>query len=89
MVVTKQDLHQLIDEIPEAEHQAAAKYLGRLRDLANDPVYQTFMNAPIDDEPLTEADIAAIEAAEAEIARGASYSLEDIQKDIAERRGNS
>jgi len=36
MVVTKQDLHQLIDEGPEQEHQAAAKYLQRLRDLAND-----------------------------------------------------
>ncbi len=42
MVVTKQDLHQLIDEIPEQEHQAAAKYLQRLRDFANDPVYQAF-----------------------------------------------
>lgn len=85
MVVTKHDLHQLIDEIPEQEHQAAADYLKRLRDLANDPVYQAFMNAPIDDEPLTEEDLAAIKEAEAEIARGEYYSLEDIRNDLDER----
>lgn len=89
MVVTKQDLHQLIDEIPEQEHQAAAEYLQRLRDLANDPVYQAFMNAPIDDEPLTEEDIAAIEEAEAEVARGEVYSPDDILKDLDERRSTS
>ncbi|MEZ4572849.1 MAG: hypothetical protein R2849_21525 [Thermomicrobiales bacterium] len=89
MVVTKQDLHRLIDEIPEEEHQAAAKYLTRVRDFADDPVYQAFMNAPIDDEPLTDEDLAAIEEAEAEIARGETYSLEDIQRDIDERRGNT
>lgn len=89
MVVTKQDLHKLIDEIPEQEHQAAAKYLTRLRDLANDPVYQAFMNAPLDDEPLTDEDIAAIEEAEAEIARGEYFTLEDIRKDLDERRGDA
>lgn len=89
MVVTKHDLHQLIDEIPEQEYQAAAEYLKRLRDLANDPVYQAFMNAPIDDEPLTEEDIKAIEEAEAEIERGEGYSLDDIRKDLDERRSTS
>jgi hypothetical protein len=89
MVVTKQDLHQLIDEIPEQEHQAAAKYLQRLRDFANDPVYQAFMNAPIDDEPLSAEDVLAIEEAEAEIAEGKFYSLQDIQRDLNERRNRA
>ena len=82
MVVTKQDLHQLIEETPDEEHQAAAKYLTRLRDLANDPVYQAFMNAPLDDEPLTEEDIAAIEEGLRDIREGRTYSLEEIKAEL-------
>ena len=79
MVVTKQDLHQLIDEIPEQEHQAAANYLQRLRDLANDPVYQAFMNAPLDDEPVTPEERRLIDEAKAEVARGEVVSWEEAQ----------
>lgn len=89
MVVTKQDLHKLIDEIPEYEHTAVADYLKRLAELAQDPVYQAFMNAPIDDEPVTPEERAAIDEAKAEVARGEVYSLEDICRDLEERRRGS
>ncbi len=79
MVVTKQDLHQLIDEIPEQEHQAAAKYLQRLRDLVNDPIYKAFMNAPLDDEPVTPEERRLIDEAKAEVARGEVLSWEEAQ----------
>ncbi|CAN5698164.1 hypothetical protein BH23CHL2_BH23CHL2_09790 [soil metagenome] len=80
MVVTKHDLHQLIDEIPEQEHQAAADYLKRLRDLASDPVYQAFMNAPVDDEPVTPEERRLIDEAKAEVARGEVVSWEEAQR---------
>ena len=80
MVVTKQDLHQLIEEIPEEELQAAAKYLTRLRDLANDPVYQAFMNAPLDDEPVTPEERRLIDEAKAEVARGEVVSWEEADR---------
>lgn len=80
MTVTKQELHQLIEEIPEEEHQAAAKYLKRLRDLTADPVYQAFMNAPIDDEPVTPEERRLIDEARAEVARGEVVSWEEAQR---------
>ena len=80
MVVTKQDLHNLIDEIPEQEHQAAAEYLQRLRDLARDPLYQALMNAPIDDEPLTPEERRMIDEAKAEVARGEVISSEEADR---------
>ena len=88
MVVTKQDLHNLIDEIPEQEHQAAAEYLQRLRDLAKDPLYQALMNAPIDDEPLTEEDLAAIEEGRRDVREGRTYRWEEVKADLFQDEGD-
>jgi predicted transcriptional regulator len=82
MVVTKQDLHRLIDEIPEYEHNAVADYLKRLRDLAHDADYQTIMSAPLDDEPLTPEDLAAIEEGESDIREGRVVSWEEVKKEL-------
>jgi hypothetical protein len=82
MSATKLDLHKLIDEIPEYEHTAVADYLKRLRELANDPVYQAFMNAPIDDEPLTPEERAAIEEGKREVREGRGVSWEGAQKEL-------
>jgi hypothetical protein len=89
MSVTEAQLHQLIEEIEECQYDEAAEKLRRLRELARDPVYRAFMNAPLDDKPLTPEDLAATDEAEAEISRGESYSLEDIRRDIEERRERS
>lgn len=60
MSMTKEHLHKLVEEFPDSEIEEAAHYLRRLRELAEDPVYQAFMNAPYDDEPLTPEEEAAI-----------------------------
>jgi hypothetical protein len=69
-MTTKEALHALVDELPDDALPAAERYLQSLREAAVDPVLQAFLNAPEDDEPLTAEDLAAIEEAEAEIARG-------------------
>jgi hypothetical protein len=80
MSVTKQELHQLIEEIEEYQYDEAAEKLRRLRELARDPVYQAFMNAPLDDEPLTDEERRLIDEAKAEVARGESISWEEAQR---------
>lgn len=77
---TREHLHRLVDQLPESEYESVAQYLQHLRDLANDPVYQAFMNAPIDDEPLTPEEEAAIEEARKEVARGEVVDWEEAQK---------
>ena len=74
-MATRDSLHSLIDDLPEALIEEAERRLMQLRD---DPVLRAFLEAPEDGEPLTEEDIAAIEEAKAEIARGEVYTLEEV-----------
>lgn len=57
------ELHRLIDDLDE--EQAA-----RLLQIVSDPLERSLMLAPLDDEPLTEADKAAIAEGEAAYRRG-------------------
>jgi len=76
----KERLYQLIDELPEAELHTAERFLQYLRDKARDPLLRAFMEAPEDDEPLTEEDLRAIAEAEEELARGEGIPWEEVRK---------
>lgn len=80
-MTTKDALHRLIDELPESELATAWHLLEPLRALRaeSDPVLRAFLNAPEDDEPLTEEEIAAIEEGEADIARRALSPWEEVE----------
>ena len=75
-LLTRDNLHRLVDELSDDEVRAAERYLRYLRDLSRDPVARAFANAPLDDEELTLEDLAAIEAGKAELDRGESVSLD-------------
>ena len=66
---TKEQLHSLVDMLPEAEMIAASRYL---QFLVND----------LADEPLTEEDWREVRAGEAEIANGDFTSLEDLKREL-------
>lgn len=55
----RQDLHALVDHIPASDLPAARKILRALAD----PLWQSILNAPPDDEPESEAERAAVEKA--------------------------
>ncbi|MDE0060453.1 MAG: hypothetical protein OXI22_13450 [Defluviicoccus sp.] len=75
----KQRLHRLIDELPDEQVQAAERYLHSLcRDLH--PVVRAMRSAPIDDEPLTDEDRAAIREGRREIAAGHGIPNERIRR---------
>ena len=60
--VTKAELHELVDALPEESLDAAAILLRR----AQDPVLARLDAAEFDDEPVTAEDQVAIKAARAE-----------------------
>jgi hypothetical protein len=63
-MTTKDELHQLVDELDEEAARAALAYLRTLS-------LPTFLrDAPIDDEPETDAEQAAVAEARAALARG-------------------
>jgi hypothetical protein len=58
-LTSREDLHKLVDHIPEADVAAALKILRSLVD----PVERALLTAPLDDEPETEEELAEVEKA--------------------------
>lgn len=72
-LMTKGELHELIDALPEESWQAAALLLRR----AQDPVVAALDAAPYADEELTEEDVRAV--AEARSKPGVSWPEADAE----------
>ncbi len=79
IMIDKEKLHRLIDELPERELLPAERFLEYLRDRGVDPLLKALANAPIDDEPETEEERAAVEEAKAEIARGEVLTWDEVE----------
>jgi predicted RNase H-like HicB family nuclease len=58
-------------------------------DTHNDPVFRALQDAPEVDEPLTQEEIESIEQSMQDIARGDTYTLEEVQKRLAKKRSGS
>ena len=67
-MTTKEALHRLIDELPEAEIAEAERFLKGLQ--IPDPVLRAIELAPLDDEPETDEERTAVQEARDEAARG-------------------
>lgn len=79
--VSKQEIKDLIDGLPDSELHAAKRYLQYLRDY-NDPFLNALAKAPWDDEPLTEDDLKAIAESKEDIAAGRVVSQEELKKEL-------
>jgi hypothetical protein len=75
-MTTKDDLHQLVDELDE---DTAREALTLLKDLR---LPRVLREAPIDDEPETDEERAAVAEAEAAIARGDIVRDEDLEREL-------
>ena len=70
-----------MDQIPEGEVHAAARYLEYLAE-HGDPFIRKLMNAPIDDEPVTPEEEEAVGEAWEAVKAGDVYTLEEVEKDV-------
>ncbi len=68
---TREDLHRLVDALPEGTLPAVRRYLEAI--CAGCPP-----DAPYDDEPLSPEEVALLTAARAEIARGKVVSHDEL-----------
>jgi hypothetical protein len=69
-MVTKERLHDLVDALDEADVATVGRILEALTGLEAEAPFYTAETAPLDDEPETEAERAAVAEARAEVARG-------------------
>jgi hypothetical protein len=85
MTTVKDDLHALVDTLTEDE---ADYYLREMRSKKDDPLWVALLNAPYDDEPVTEEEEAQVEEARQDLRRAQGRPLEEVWADIErERRG--
>lgn len=75
-MLTRDQLHHLIDELPESEIDTAGRFL----QARTDPLLRALMDAPPDDEPETEEERAAVAEARSEIARGEWSRWGDVEQ---------
>ena len=75
----KQQLHQLVENLPLAQVPAALRYLNYL---SADPMLLSLLNAPADDEPYTDEQRRTDAEAEASIARGEGMSHEEVLREF-------
>jgi hypothetical protein len=82
----RQVLHTLVDELPEPELLAARRFLEYLRHQPADPLRLVLDAAPLDDEPTTEEDLAAVREGLKEKSRGETVSHEEVQRFVREAK---
>ncbi len=77
--MSRDALYALIDRIPEEELPVAKRFLEYL---ATSPAYRAALSAPPDDEPVTEADAAAIAESRQEVRDGKVASHREILREF-------
>jgi predicted transcriptional regulator len=77
----KERPYRLIDRIPEDEVHTAERFLEYLAS-SEDPLLRALMNAPEDDEPLSDADREALEEGRRALEAGDVVSHEELRKAI-------
>ena len=77
----KERLYRLVDQIPEGEVHAAERFLEYLA-AAQDPVMHALLNAPEDDEPLSDEDREALEEGRRALAEGDVVSDEELAAEL-------
>lgn len=76
----RDELHAIVDQLPEDELAEARRLLMALRAL--DPALRAAQLAPVDDEPLTEEEREAIAAAEAGYLGGDWVTNEEMKREL-------
>ena len=82
MAVTtaRDELHRLVDSLPDEGLAEAHRYLEFLTSGAPDMLTWMLDNAPIDDEPTSPEEEALVEEARQELRRGETVSAEEIKR---------
>jgi Tfp pilus assembly ATPase PilU len=76
-MTTKEALHRLIDNMPDEQAEQLMTGLNN-----RDPIAVSLALAPIDDEPLTPEEEAALAEADDDVARGNLISTEQLRREL-------
>jgi hypothetical protein len=77
----KERLYRLVDGLPDGAVDTAEYFLESLS-TSDDPVVRALMNAPIDDEPVTQEEEEAVRESWEDHKAGRVQSLDEIEKEL-------
>jgi hypothetical protein len=80
MITDRTILYRLVDLLPERDLDTAEHVLRGLLALDGDPVLNALLNAPEDDEPVTQEEEEAVQRAREDIAAGRVYTHEEAKR---------
>jgi len=83
-MTTREAIHHLVDDLADDDLATAERLLLGLR-ITADPVLRSLAMAPIDDEPETEEERAAVAEAMAEADGGDVVTLEEVEREFGLR----
>ncbi len=78
MNLTREEIHSLVDTLPEQELPAAKRYLQFLYGVSSDPSLASLITAPWDDEPESPGEIEAVREAYEDVEEGAVVTDRDL-----------
>jgi len=81
MATDKQYVHHMIDQLDPGQFQAIAQLL----EVMVDPVARSLASAPVEDEPVSAEEAAALDAEHASIRRGEGTPHEEILREFGLR----
>lgn len=82
MSMGREELHRLVDELPEDEVKVALRYLEFIRERAADPLRWALEHAPLDDEPETEEERQAVKEGKADIRAGRTMTSDEVRREL-------
>lgn len=77
----RERLHRLVDDMHESELETVEVFVDFVHE-RGDPVLRALMHAPIDDEPVTDEERAAVQEGLDAIEAGDVYTLEEVEKEF-------
>lgn len=80
---SREELHQLLDQLPESELRVARRFLEFLRSHSDDPFLLALAEAAEDDEPETAEEIEAVREATEDCVSGRVRSWQEIRPELA------
>lgn len=79
-MTAKEKLRVVVEELSESEAEGALDYIASRR---HDELEELLDSAPVDDEPSTPEEEAAVQLAREQLARGETVSLDEIRSELA------
>jgi len=79
-MAVRDEVHALVDALPESELPAVRRYLKSVATVPKDPLIRFFQDAPDEDEPISPEEERAVAEGREDIRLGRTVSMEEAKR---------